>query len=386
LFPPRNSLTFLFSTKKQNHPTELTKIYKEMIQELFGNGGLIAGEGKFSINGGFPGVATTSPAYLPSSQSPSSLITNTSSCTTTSTTATSTTTSSNNSSEKQSLRCPRCDSSNTKFCYYNNYNLTQPRHFCKTCRRYWTKGGALRKVPIGGGCRKNKNVTTSMSSSTSSSVAKPSGGTKMKSSVASEILGIRSEPHGSGFDHHLGILPSQILWGSPQNSHLMALLRASQSPNTSPYFHGVGAKEEGNIIGSHMVTEPLVSNTQTLGLNPLGGQVPSLGLCSSFWRNNQTQSESSQGPQQQQNGFVVGELRNNDGIQQLYQRLKSSSSTTTSYRHSSDNLPVFLSNGASSPSILESAPAPVNGSELGYWNPAYSWSDLSTINSTTAYP
>ncbi|RAZ36360.1 hypothetical protein DK853_48805, partial [Klebsiella oxytoca] len=21
---------------------------------------------------------------------------------------------------------------NTKFCYYNNYNLTQPRHFCKT--------------------------------------------------------------------------------------------------------------------------------------------------------------------------------------------------------------------------------------------------------------
>ncbi|XP_021728304.1 dof zinc finger protein DOF5.7-like [Chenopodium quinoa] len=54
------------------------------------------------------------------------------------------------------LKCPRCDSSNTKFCYYNNYSLTQPRHFCKTCRRYWTKGGALRNVPIGGGCRKTK--------------------------------------------------------------------------------------------------------------------------------------------------------------------------------------------------------------------------------------
>eukprot|EP01018_Ginkgo_biloba_P013885 Gb_31997 [translate_table: standard] len=58
--------------------------------------------------------------------------------------------------DDQALRCPRCDSPNTKFCYYNNYNLTQPRHFCKTCRRYWTKGGALRNVPIGGGCRKNK--------------------------------------------------------------------------------------------------------------------------------------------------------------------------------------------------------------------------------------
>ncbi|KAM3260483.1 hypothetical protein ACQJBY_051630 [Aegilops geniculata] len=56
--------------------------------------------------------------------------------------------------EQAPLRCPRCNSSNTKFCYYNNYNLTQPRHFCKTCRRYWTKGGALRNVPIGGGCRK----------------------------------------------------------------------------------------------------------------------------------------------------------------------------------------------------------------------------------------
>ncbi|KAG2380938.1 Dof zinc finger protein [Vigna angularis] len=60
--------------------------------------------------------------------------------------------------EQRRMRCPRCDSSNTKFCYCNNYNLTQPLHFCKTCRRYWTKGGALCNVPIGGGCRKNKNI------------------------------------------------------------------------------------------------------------------------------------------------------------------------------------------------------------------------------------
>ncbi|KAL9688994.1 hypothetical protein QQ045_033423 [Rhodiola kirilowii] len=55
--------------------------------------------------------------------------------------------------------CPRCDSENTKFCYYNNYSLSQPRYFCKSCRRYWTKGGALRNVPVGGGCRKNKRST-----------------------------------------------------------------------------------------------------------------------------------------------------------------------------------------------------------------------------------
>ncbi|KAL7096487.1 hypothetical protein ACP275_10G082900 [Erythranthe tilingii] len=52
--------------------------------------------------------------------------------------------------------CPRCGSSNTKFCYYNNYSLTQPRFFCKGCRRYWTKGGSLRNVPVGGGCRKTR--------------------------------------------------------------------------------------------------------------------------------------------------------------------------------------------------------------------------------------
>ncbi|XP_019439011.1 PREDICTED: dof zinc finger protein DOF5.4-like [Lupinus angustifolius] len=56
----------------------------------------------------------------------------------------------------QALNCPRCDSLNTKFCYYNNYNLSQPRHFCKNCRRYWTKGGVLRNIPVGGGCRKSK--------------------------------------------------------------------------------------------------------------------------------------------------------------------------------------------------------------------------------------
>ncbi|KAM0941332.1 putative transcription factor C2C2-Dof family [Dioscorea sansibarensis] len=73
---------------------------------------------------------------------------------------------------EQALKCPRCDSTNTKFCYFNNYSLTQPRHFCKTCRRYWTRGGALRNVPVGGGCRRNKrSKATGSSSKSSSSVA-----------------------------------------------------------------------------------------------------------------------------------------------------------------------------------------------------------------------
>ncbi|KAL5723325.1 hypothetical protein ACHQM5_006736 [Ranunculus cassubicifolius] len=82
----------------------------------------------------------------------------------------------------QALKCPRCDSLNTKFCYYNNYNLSQPRHFCKSCRRYWTKGGVLRNVPEGGGCRKNKRSKPKSSSSDHHKEKKPKSSSSSDSS------------------------------------------------------------------------------------------------------------------------------------------------------------------------------------------------------------
>ncbi|KAL1189512.1 Dof zinc finger protein DOF1.8 [Cardamine amara subsp. amara] len=69
----------------------------------------------------------------------------------------------------QTLNCPRCNSLNTKFCYYNNYSLTQPRYFCKDCRRYWTEGGSLRNIPVGGGVRKKQRSSSVPSNSNSSS-------------------------------------------------------------------------------------------------------------------------------------------------------------------------------------------------------------------------
>ncbi|XP_076922018.1 dof zinc finger protein DOF4.3-like [Bidens hawaiensis] len=61
--------------------------------------------------------------------------------------------------------CPRCYSSNTKFCYYNNYSVNQPRYICKKCRRYWTHGGVLRNIPAGGTGRKRGRVDRASSSS-----------------------------------------------------------------------------------------------------------------------------------------------------------------------------------------------------------------------------
>ncbi|KNA07311.1 hypothetical protein SOVF_173070 [Spinacia oleracea] len=78
------------------------------------------------------------------------------------------------------LKCPRCDSLNTKFCYYNNYNLSQPRHFCKNCRRYWTKGGVLRN--------------SSRSSSESSSTPPPAvGGVGLFQIPEVENFGVSSD-------------------------------------------------------------------------------------------------------------------------------------------------------------------------------------------------
>ncbi|PUZ41681.1 hypothetical protein GQ55_9G523900 [Panicum hallii var. hallii] len=113
------------------------------------------------------------------------------------------------------LKCPRCDSTNTKFCYYNNYSLSQPRHFCKACRRYWTRGGTLRNVPVGGGCRRNKRSSkSSAAGGGSSSSSKPSSSARQlagPSSTPSNATGATGAiiPPGLGsFSHHLPFLGS----------------------------------------------------------------------------------------------------------------------------------------------------------------------------------
>ncbi|KAI3456246.1 hypothetical protein Pfo_012909 [Paulownia fortunei] len=91
----------------------------------------------------------------------------------------------NQDPHQQPLKCPRCDSSNTKFCYYNNYSLSQPRHFCKACKRYWTRGGTLRNVPVGGGCRKNKRLKRQSSS----------GGDGISSAASTATANPSVQPH-----------------------------------------------------------------------------------------------------------------------------------------------------------------------------------------------
>ncbi|PSS30767.1 Dof zinc finger protein like [Actinidia chinensis var. chinensis] len=304
-----------------------------MIQELLGETSLIGGERKISLSNILEASSSLSPSPSPS---PSS-----------------------SSSAQENLRCPRCDSSNTKFCYYNNYNLTQPRHFCKTCRRYWTKGGALRNVPIGGGCRKNKTGSAALTPPPSSLGGKTNSSGKFNKAFHC------SEVENSGFTQ------SPILWAPPQNSHILALLRANQNPNPNLDMinpNPVSVKEESFLS----------SGTRGLGLDPFYQISP-------MWRGNLQQG-------QQQNGFLLGEVQNT-GVQDHYQRLRSSSAAGY-YNNPHDHSlpPVLLSNNivassSSSSTILESAPVAAAG-ELGYWNPMLSWSDhhLPPTANGTAYP
>ncbi|CAK9321011.1 unnamed protein product [Citrullus colocynthis] len=105
----------------------------------------------------------------------------------------------------EQLKCPRCDSTNTKFCYYNNYNKSQPRHFCRACKRHWTKGGTLRNVPVGGG-RKNKRLKKKPT---------PKSTKSSSSAVAADVINPQMDVH------HLQNLPlyQGLIFSPPSSSN-----------------------------------------------------------------------------------------------------------------------------------------------------------------------
>ncbi|XP_021859356.2 dof zinc finger protein DOF3.6 isoform X1 [Spinacia oleracea] len=140
-------------------------------------------------------------------------------------------------------KCPRCDSTNTKFCYFNNYSLSQPRHFCKTCRRYWTRGGALRNVPVGGGSRR----TTKRSKSRSSSSGGGGGGSNNEASRSPMISTCTTTNSG-------GSSCSTSLFLTPNNNNMM---------NIMPQFPFLPSSLHHHHLGN--------SNPNGIGLSLLGG-------------------------------------------------------------------------------------------------------------------
>ncbi|ESW10378.1 hypothetical protein PHAVU_009G204000 [Phaseolus vulgaris] len=188
----------------------------------------------------------------------------------------------------QPLKCPRCDSLNTKFCYYNNYNLSQPRHFCKNCRRYWTKGGVLRNVPVGGGCRKSKrsNKPKTTATNTNSDNNNPRSSSQIAPATASTTPSAaeaerNSNSHSSSESSTLTVTEAMSAPTSnalSKNSLFLDSVRESKlfANADNPSLEGGGIFPE---IGSF--TSLIASNNEALGFG--------FGNCS----NNDTNSNSN---------------------------------------------------------------------------------------------
>ncbi|GMH10146.1 hypothetical protein Nepgr_011987 [Nepenthes gracilis] len=153
------------------------------------------------------------------------------------------------------LKCPRCESCNTKFCYFNNYSLSQPRHFCKTCRRYWTLGGALRNVPVGGGYRRNKRSKASGSRSSalserSTTASSATSTPPMNSGSMADILGLSSTQVPSlRFMAPLSSLNNYVDGEIGLNYTGMAAPVSEMGFQLGSSFNLVGGDGSGGIIG-----------------------------------------------------------------------------------------------------------------------------------------
>lgn len=195
-------------------------------------------------------------------------------------------------SEPEHLPCPRCDSTNTKFCYYNNYNLSQPRHFCKSCRRYWTRGGTLRNVPVGGGSRKSSSSSsnkrprtnpTSTSTSTSSTAAQTAVAAATCASSSSDMTHDPLHASPVSMVSQMGSAGSGSLAGCevnlneavPEAASFSSLLTTQVGAGYLPFGSGFGPGLHGVGFGLGMMDWPMESVGQgngTVGAGVGGGE------------------------------------------------------------------------------------------------------------------
>lgn len=168
--------------------------------------------------------------------------------------------------QSEPLNCPRCNSANTKFCYYNNYNKSQPRHFCKSCKRHWTKGGTLRNVPVGGG-RKNKRQKISkpaaprQQDSPDFSLSGSSGGAQ-KSIVYQALLHETTK----------GFMGSCINGVSTANSAGLNIASSPHNPTSQFHFSSLNSSLDMNVSWNPTSYQPLTLS----GFDPYAGNLDSI--------------------------------------------------------------------------------------------------------------
>jgi hypothetical protein len=163
--------------------------------------------------------------------------------------------------QSEHLNCPRCDSTNTKFCYYNNYNKSQPRHFCRACKRHWTKGGTLRNVPVGGG-RKNKRSKKSTTPITTNSTITATTTTTCTTSIVANMNGGLNS--NMSIQNPLGVCDQKTIPSSLYQAliHPPSLLLHQNMMNT----RGLSESKDFGIGNGHHGNGIFTSTSSTLNL------------------------------------------------------------------------------------------------------------------------
>ncbi|XP_010519068.1 PREDICTED: dof zinc finger protein DOF5.7 [Tarenaya hassleriana] len=286
--------------------------------------------------------------------------------------------------QQQTLKCPRCNSPNTKFCYYNNYSLSQPRHFCKTCRRYWTRGGALRNVPVGGGCRKTKR----------SSAVKPS-------SIAAAACSTSSSPlfmeDSSKFFH--GLVPPPMDF---QLAGLSFNKIVNINPNETNNLHHLSPSPP-SLFGEQTSTVDVGSGLSLMGFGDFAvtntstftGAPGTVGVDGNLASSIETLSSLNQDLhwklQQQRMAMLFGseettncsEAASNGVVERPQPILFRNLETNSSRREvSGDNTPTEWYFGNSAYTIPNNNNGQVNATSTTshVWNGVQAWTDLNQYN------
>ncbi|XP_024523888.1 dof zinc finger protein DOF3.1-like [Selaginella moellendorffii] len=104
-------------------------------------------------------------------------------------------------------QCPRCQSYNTRFDYYNNEKRDQPRFACRACKKQWTQGGKIRAASSGGRKRKGK----------ASSSSSDGGGSMDKKRAEQSLVGkFAGEPSQTPWQLDGEDMQTICYWGQPQ--------------------------------------------------------------------------------------------------------------------------------------------------------------------------
>ncbi|KAL2931855.1 Dof zinc finger protein DOF1.4 [Bienertia sinuspersici] len=141
----------------------------------------------------------------------------------------------------------------------------------QACKRYWTRGGTLRNVPVGGGCRKNKRVKrppnnnhnnhstmVTSSSCTSADVSVNSGGGGGGGLTNSSGSHIQDLINGASSNHHHN---HPLFYGLPTNSDINFPFSRYDLHQNPPQINGLGLGFSSSGLVHNMNTMNIHNNS-----------------------------------------------------------------------------------------------------------------------------